>query len=378
MNSLLLLLWFCGWLSPALAPVEPTPPPNPQAVVRAVLFYSPSCGHCEYVITQVLPPLFEQYGDQLQLLGIDVSQIGGQQLFMAALAYFGVESGGVPFLVVGDTYLVGSLDIPEQFPGMIERALAQGGLDWPALPGLAEALAASQAPGAAEAGAATPATPEATLPQADLTPAPGPTLASPTPAGTTTGGWRDLLASGLAGAVLAGMILSLAAVALFYRRIPAVPLTRPWSWAIPVLCLVGLVVAGYLAYVETAQIEAVCGPVGDCNAVQHSPYARLFGVLPVGLLGVAGYAAMLLAWAIGRYGRRRLAGRASAALLGMATFGVLFSIYLTFLELFVIEAACAWCLASAVLTTALFWLGLGPGKMAFAPSPRRRGRYSRT
>lgn len=52
----------------------------------------------------------------------------------------------------------------------------------------------------------------------------------------------------------------------------------------------------YMAYVETQAVEAVCGPVGDCNAVQNNSYAKLFGVLPVGVLGVVGYAAILAAW----------------------------------------------------------------------------------
>ncbi|MBM4426256.1 MAG: vitamin K epoxide reductase, partial [Chloroflexi bacterium] len=47
------------------------------AVVHAVLFYSPSCGHCHYVIEEVFPPLFEKYGDQLQIVGVDVTQTEG-------------------------------------------------------------------------------------------------------------------------------------------------------------------------------------------------------------------------------------------------------------------------------------------------------------
>ena len=62
---------------------------------------------------------------------------------MAALQYFNLESSGVPFLVVGDRYLIGSNDIPMFFPGLIEQHLAEGGIDWPAIPGLAEAMAAA-------------------------------------------------------------------------------------------------------------------------------------------------------------------------------------------------------------------------------------------
>ena len=56
---------------------------------------------------------------------------------------------------------------------------------------------------------------------------------------------------------------------------------------------IGLAVAGYLTYVETQAVAAVCGPVGDCNAVQTSSYSKLFGLIPVGLIGMAGYVAIL-------------------------------------------------------------------------------------
>ena len=75
---------------------------------------------------------------------------------------------------------------------------------------------------------------------------------------------------------------------------------RPPSPWLAALAIVGLVAAAYLAYVETAAVTAVCGPVGDCNTVQQSAYARLFGVLPIGVLGLAGYAAILGAWLVAR------------------------------------------------------------------------------
>jgi uncharacterized membrane protein len=125
-----------------------------------------------------------------------------------------------------------------------------------------------------------------------------------------------------------------------------------------------MIVAGYLAYVETANVEAVCGPVGDCNTVQQSEYARLFGLLPIGILGLFGYSLILVAWLARRYASGRIAVYASLALMMMSAGGLLFSIYLTFLEPFVIGATCAWCLTSAILMTALFWLSLAPGQRA--------------
>jgi uncharacterized membrane protein len=127
-----------------------------------------------------------------------------------------------------------------------------------------------------------------------------------------------------------------------------------WStFLIPALCVLGLGVAGYLTFVETRQVAAVCGPVGDCNTVQSSPYAKLFGFLPVGLLGLLGYLAILAAWLIAHFGRGRLSDLASVAMFAFALFGVLFSIYLTYLELAVILAICMWCLTSAVIIAVL-------------------------
>jgi uncharacterized membrane protein len=125
-------------------------------------------------------------------------------------------------------------------------------------------------------------------------------------------------------------------------------------------------VAGYLAYVETTQVEAVCGPVGDCNTVQQSEYARLFGILPIGVMGLAGYVGILAAWLVVRFVKTNLADMASLALFGMTAIGTLFSIYLTFLEPFVIGATCAWCLTSAILMTTLMLLSAGNAKAAFA------------
>ena len=58
------------------------------------------------------------------------------------------ERLGVPTLVVADMVLVGSVEIPDQFPAIIETGLAQGGIDWPDIPGLAELLASTPAAGA--------------------------------------------------------------------------------------------------------------------------------------------------------------------------------------------------------------------------------------
>jgi uncharacterized membrane protein len=165
--------------------------------------------------------------------------------------------------------------------------------------------------------------------------------------------------------VLVGMVLVVGYTAVAFRRADETVPPVWQAWTIPLLSVVGLGVAGYLAYVETSQVTAVCGPVGDCNTVQQSPYAYLFGI-PVGVLGVVGYVGMLGAWAAGRFGQGRTSDIGWLALFVMALVGTLFSIYLTFLEPFVIGATCAWCLSSSIIMTAILWLAAPQGRQAFA------------
>jgi uncharacterized membrane protein len=126
-----------------------------------------------------------------------------------------------------------------------------------------------------------------------------------------------------------------------------------------------------LTWMHRFVVEAVCGPLGDCSAVQQSQYARLFGVLPIGVLGLVGYVMILLTWVLGHSVDRRLAAFAQIASLGLTAFGMLFSIYLTFLEPFVIGTTCAWCLTSAISMTALFWLSLSLARLALIDLPSR-------
>lgn len=362
---LLALMWFPFAASPVRAQGE-------TAVVGAILFYSPSCGHCQYVIEETLPALTEQYGEQLQIIGVDVSQPQGQIYFQSALEMFELESAGVPFLVIGNEYLIGSADIPQYSPVMIEQYLAQGGVDFPNIPGLRDAIHAAQT-------AQAPTPPQPTSPSAASLPTgtPDPGFLEPNipPAGslalpdkTELTAWQrvmlDPLGNGLAIATLVLMIAVIVGAISAYRNIPDAPLTGFPQMLIPALCVIGLGIAGYLAYVETTQTSAVCGPVGDCNAVQQSEYARLFGALPIGVLGIFGYLAILLAWGVAKTQTGQVSDLAKAAMFGMTTIGIAFSIYLTFLEPFVIGATCAWCIASAFLMTALFILTLRESKGA--------------
>jgi uncharacterized membrane protein len=112
-----------------------------------------------------------------------------------------------------------------------------------------------------------------------------------------------------------------------------------------VLALIGLGVAAYLTYVHYEDINPVCGLGGDCEKVQTSEWADLAGV-PVALLGLIGYATILATLFVERE-EALIAG----ALIALVGFG--FSAYLTYRELFSIDAICPWCVASAVIMTLL-------------------------
>ena len=116
--------------------------------------------------------------------------------------------------------------------------------------------------------------------------------------------------------------------------------------AIAGLILVGIGVAGYLTYVHYANIDPVCaGGSGGCHVVQSSDYADLLGI-PVAVIGLGGYLALAASLLIpGEAGR--------AAGMALALVGAGFSLYLTYLELFVINAICQWCVSSAVIMVLL-------------------------
>jgi uncharacterized membrane protein len=334
-----------------------------EPLVRAVLFYSPSCPHCHEVMTEHLPAVSDQYDDNLQIVVVNTAVEGGALLFQATIEMFDVppERRGVPMLVIGDQVLVGSIEIPTLFPDMVQAGFDQGGLDWPAIPGLVEALPPELT---------GPVTGEATP---DPTDEPGPTdeptaeiVPTDTPFPAIDEPEQDSLAKWFAGVKFrimldpAGNILALISVVVLLLTKRPNPTPRWMKWVLPALSLVGIVIASYLSYIEITQETAFCGPVGDCNSVQHSSYAKLFGVVPIGLLGLAGYVAILLAWYISQKTTGQVKSYSVLILMGMTFFGTTFSIYLTYLEPFVIGATCMWCVLSAVIMTAQMWLALTP------------------
>jgi len=312
-----------------------------DAIVYAVLFYSPTCSHCAKLEREVLPTLQEKYGKRLVIVRLNVISAAGGKIYEKALDRFKVPENriGVPTLIIGETFLVGTVEIPEKMPGLINAALSKGGLDLPDLPGLYEQFVA-----------------QGSIHLENLSI------------------WQfmtykfkqDPIANGIAVIVLVIMVVSLIAavvITLSSVKAPKVLTILP-GWIIPPLAVIGLAVAVYLSYVEVSETRAVCGPVGNCNAVQSSPYAKLFGILPIAFMGMGGYIAILAVWLFQQFGPAPLKRQARLVLWGMGIFSVLFSSYLTFLEPFVIGATCALCIASAVVVTIILWVSILPARKA--------------
>src|SRR3989442_5411214 len=129
--------------------------------------------------------------------------------------------------------------------------------------------------------------------------------------------------------------------------------------AIALLALVGLFVALYLWLYKIGLIGTLQCGIGACEQVQASRYAELLGV-PVAFYGVVGYAALLAVALLGLRPRFLAERRVTLALALLSSVGLLFTLYLTYLELFVIHALCRWCVGSAVIVTAGWLLALSP------------------
>ena len=121
------------------------------------------------------------------------------------------------------------------------------------------------------------------------------------------------------------------------------------------LALAGIFLALYLLLYKLGMIGALTCNVGSCETFNTSKWARFLGI-PVAGWGVAWYMATFAMAVASIQGRFADSPGISLALLVMTTTGLIFSAYLTWLELFVIHAICQWCVVSAVLVLVMFIL----------------------
>ena len=131
---------------------------------------------------------------------------------------------------------------------------------------------------------------------------------------------------------------------------------------VAVLSLIGIFVSFYLmAHSFGWTGPLVCGGVGDCGAVQASPYSK-WGPVPVSAVGFVGYVVLLAASIFGIQPGRHDSRLVALALLAGGTFGFGASLWFTYVEAFLIHAWCVWCVASAIVMTFIFLFALPEAK----------------
>jgi uncharacterized membrane protein len=140
-------------------------------------------------------------------------------------------------------------------------------------------------------------------------------------------------------------------------------------WLMRLLALAGIGVSGYLTWAHLANRSVLCGTSQGCDIVQQSVYSEVGGI-PVALLGLAAYIALFILTLLRGHSLAGWEEYIPLAVFGISLIGVLYSAYLTYLELFVIYAICRWCVTSAIIITAILLLSL-PDLKEEAGSPQR-------
>ncbi|HEY8164314.1 MAG TPA: vitamin K epoxide reductase family protein [Gemmatimonadaceae bacterium] len=123
------------------------------------------------------------------------------------------------------------------------------------------------------------------------------------------------------------------------------------------LALAGIFVALYLLLYKLGAIGTLSCSVGSCETVNASRWATFLG-LPVAAWGLGFYIALFSVAVVSTTARYADSPRMSGLLLAMTGIGILFSLWLTYLELFVIHAICQWCVVSAIIVSSCFLISL--------------------
>ena len=123
------------------------------------------------------------------------------------------------------------------------------------------------------------------------------------------------------------------------------------------IALIGVFVSLYLTLYKLGYIGTLACGTGGCETVQLSKWGDFLGV-PVAGWGVFYYGVVVALSIAGEQERFAGSRRLTTTLLLVTGWGLLFTLWLTYLELFVIHAICRWCVGSAAMTVLLFALAL--------------------
>jgi len=130
-------------------------------------------------------------------------------------------------------------------------------------------------------------------------------------------------------------------------------LGRGLNLSMKIVALIGLIDALYLTWVKLSHQESACLPgIGNCATVNSSRYATIYGI-PIAVLGAGAYLTILIVLSLENR-KGFWAENNGMIVFGLSLIGVLYSAYLTYLELAVIHAICPFCVLSAVAILSIF------------------------
>jgi uncharacterized membrane protein len=126
------------------------------------------------------------------------------------------------------------------------------------------------------------------------------------------------------------------------------------------LTVIGFLVATYMTIYAITSNDNMCVGSQDCSVVNASKYSKISIAgfeIPVAVLGMAGYAAIL---AVLLFDRRIdfLRQNGSLVFFGLSLMGFLFTLYLVYIEIALIRAYCPFCIASQITMTLIFILSV--------------------
>jgi len=122
------------------------------------------------------------------------------------------------------------------------------------------------------------------------------------------------------------------------------------------LATLGLLVSIYMTIYKYTSNDQMCLGSGDCHIVNTSRYSEVNGI-PVGLLGVFGYASILgILWLERK--NEFFKANGSMILFGVSLIGFFFTLWLIYVEVALLKAYCPFCITSQVTMTLIFILSV--------------------
>jgi len=133
-------------------------------------------------------------------------------------------------------------------------------------------------------------------------------------------------------------------------------MNKKLTWVSLILTVLGVLDSTYLLIYKISNNKAMCLGSGECSTVNASRYSEINGI-PISLLGIIAYL-LILALLILEIRKNLSSDNSNLMVFGISLVGVLFSAYLTYIELFVIHAVCPFCVISAIVITLIFIISI--------------------